>query len=76
MAKGYKTGGREKGTPNKLTKELRQLFKSIMEKEIENLPVLLDKLEPKDRLDIIVKLIPFVLPKIEPVRDEIDEFLF
>ena len=26
MTKGYKTGGRKKGTPNKLTRELRQMI--------------------------------------------------
>jgi hypothetical protein len=26
MAKGYKTGGRRKGTPNKLTRDLREMI--------------------------------------------------
>jgi len=45
MAKGIKTGGREQGTPNKLTKELRSILKNILAKEMETIPVNLEKLE-------------------------------
>ena len=71
MAKGVKTGGREKGTPNKLTSELRTVLKKILTDELENIPTLIADLEPKDRLHAIIKLMPFVLPKVETVR--IDE---
>jgi hypothetical protein len=67
MAKGIKTGGREQGTPNKLTKELRSILKNILAKEMETIPDNLEKLEPKDRLEMTIKLIPYVLPKIETV---------
>lgn len=67
MAKGFKTGGREQGTPNKLTKELRAALKNILAKELETIPKHLEKLEPKDRLEIIVKLMPYAMPKIETV---------
>jgi len=42
---GKKYGGREAGTPNKLTKELRAVLKNIMHQEIELLPEHLSKLE-------------------------------
>ena len=32
MAKGYKTGGRQAGTPNKATTEFRQTITSLLEK--------------------------------------------
>lgn len=67
MAKGIKTGGREQGTPNKLTKELRSILKNILAKEMETIPDNLEKLEPKDRLEMTIKLFPYVLPKIETV---------
>jgi hypothetical protein len=35
---GKKYGGREAGTPNKLTKELRIALKNILHQEIELLP--------------------------------------
>jgi hypothetical protein len=62
-----KTGGRQPGTENKLTKELRTVLKNIMFEELENLPVNLNKLDNKDRIEILVKLIPYVLPKVETV---------
>ncbi len=67
MAQGIKTGGRETGTPNKLTKELREILKDLMHRELEALPERLEKLEGKERLEILVKLLPYVLPKVEPV---------
>lgn len=63
MAQGVKTGGRQSGTPNKLTSELRTLLKGLLDKEIEALPERLEKLEIKERLEIMVRLLPFVLPK-------------
>jgi len=68
MAKGVKTGGREKGTPNRLTKELRWLLKDLLHQELENLPERLNSLEPKERLEIVVKLLPYAIPKVEPVH--------
>ena len=65
MARGFKTGGREAGTPNKLTKELRTTLNELMSEEIKAIPKHLDKLKPKDRLNIIVKLMPYVMPKFE-----------
>ena len=65
MAKGVKTGGREKGTPNRLTKELRRVLKDLLYHELKNLPEHLNSLEPKDRLELVVKLLPYVIPKME-----------
>jgi hypothetical protein len=70
---GKKYGGRESGTPNRLTKELRAALKNILHQEIELLPDHFNKLEPKDRLELLVKLLPFALPKVEPESYEIGE---
>lgn len=37
MAKGFKTGGRAKGTPNKTTGRIREAFQMLIEGEIEEL---------------------------------------
>lgn len=50
-----------------LTNGLRETLKSIMQKEIERLPKDLDTLEPKERLSIVCKLLPYVFPKVESV---------
>jgi len=67
MAKGIKTGGREQGTPNILTKEMRTILKSIIAKELETLQETINKTETDKRIDIILKLLPYVLPKVENV---------
>jgi hypothetical protein len=69
MAKGIKTGGRQAGTPNRLTKELRTALKNVLHNELMMLPSMLEKLEPKERLELVVKLLPYALPKVETVPD-------
>jgi hypothetical protein len=56
-----------------LTKNIRETLKEMMQKEFEQLPDTLKTLEPVQRLNIICKLIPFILPKIESVNHELDE---
>lgn len=68
MAKGIKTGGRETGTPNRLTSELRTALKEYIYVELQKLPDYLAELPTKDRLEILLKLCSFVLPKVEPVK--------
>ena len=68
-----KIGGREKGTPNKLSKEFRLLIKSILFNELERVPEYLDSLDPKERLDIIIKLLNFAIPKIKPIQSSLGE---
>ncbi|MFO8022595.1 MAG: hypothetical protein R6U65_09025 [Perlabentimonas sp.] len=67
MAKGTKTGGRQKGTPNKVTKDLRLMLKDLLTNEVARLDETLDKAEPKERLDFLVKLFPYIMPRYEPV---------
>lgn len=62
---GLKFGGRSKGTSNKLTSEVRKSLYLIFENEIEKLPLLLDQLEPKQKIEVLIKLLPYVLPKAE-----------
>ena len=50
-----------------LSKDLREVLKVIVKDEVDKLPELLEKLEPKERINVICKLIPFVFPKVESV---------
>ena len=50
-----------------LTSCLREALKGIMQQEIEQLPETLKTLEPKERINVICKLMPFVFPKVESV---------
>lgn len=56
-----------------LTKNIRESLKEMMQKELEQLPDTLKELEPVQRLNILCKLIPFVLPKVESVTHELGE---
>ena len=79
MAIGIKTGGRTAGTENKTTKEIRVVLKEIINNELLNIESLLCKLQPKERFELVIKLMPFVLPKLapEPIekpKEDIKEF--
>lgn len=70
---GKKFGGREAGTPNRLTKELRAALKNIIHQEIELLPYHFEKLEPRDRLELLIKMLPYALPKVNTESYRIGE---
>jgi hypothetical protein len=67
MAVGFKSGGRKKGTPNKATTITREILNDIAEGLRPNIARDLAALEPKDRLQIWLKLIEFVVPKLSSV---------
>ena len=75
VVKKEKTGGRKTGTPNRLNFELRSLISQALAAEFENLPELLAELEPDKKIDAIIKLSGFCLPKIVPIdsRTQCDE---
>ena len=69
MAYGKKTGGRQKGTPNKTTAFSKQVIQEIVSDytNSENLMNELAALEPKERLDVMIKLMGFITPKPQSV---------
>ena len=76
MANRTKTegSGRKKGTPNKLTHEIRESIRQALGGELDKLPETLDALPPVQRVDVVLKLLKYVLPPIEAVSsNEIDE---
>lgn len=73
MAQGYKTGGRQSGTVNKTTKELREVLKAFVYSELETLPATLAELPADKRAELLIKILPFVLPKVNNVHYTTDE---
>jgi hypothetical protein len=69
---GQKTGGRTAGTPNRLTKELRTVLRDMIAAEMDALPKTLEGLTAKERLDVVIKLLPFCLPKVQAVAANYD----
>ena len=76
MAVGVKTGGRQRGTPNKVTADLRKVLKQIIAAELEAFPKTLAQLPGKDRVELVLKLMPFCLPKIESIEGQYDDERF
>jgi len=70
---GIKYGGRTKGTPNRLTKEMRTILKTILFTELENIEELMNSLDSKQRIELVIKLLPFILPKVETVSHTYNE---
>lgn len=59
-----KTGGRKKGTPNKMTVTIREQLKKAIEPFLEDMEnTINDIVEPKDKVDAIAKILPFIIPK-------------
>ena len=50
-----------------LTTDLRKSLKAMFKKELEALPETLSQLEPEKRLNMLIKLMPYIMPKVEAV---------
>lgn len=70
-------GGRAKGTPNKVTKELREVLTPLISDYLSGeglgptkrtLANDLACMEPEDRARIITNLVPYVMPKLSSVE--------
>ena len=66
---GNKFGGRKPGTPNKITKDIRESFQHLIE---DNLPILqndIDSLTSKERIDVLLSMANFIIPKMRSIED-------
>jgi len=76
MAKGQTNNpnGRPKGIPNRITGEMRVILKDILAQELDRIPEYLNSIESgKDRLEVLLKLMPYVFPKVSNVWWKEDE---
>jgi len=71
--KRNKTGGRMKGTPNKLTKEMRAVLKNIIAEKTETIPLLMNDLEPLEQLELMLKLMLYVVPMVRDISHDNNE---
>lgn len=66
-------GGRSKGTPNKSTAELREWVQKLVQSNMAQVKRDLKELEPKERLDVIERLMRYVLPRQQAIMAEVEE---
>lgn len=59
--------GRAKGQKNKLSVEVRQALRDLVEEQIPTLKADLGALEPAERVRLLVKLLDFVVPRLRSV---------
>jgi hypothetical protein len=62
--------GRPKGTPNKVTTDLKKWVGNLIDKNLSRMEKDLKKLEPKDRLMILEKLMQYSIPKQQSISVE------
>lgn len=56
-------GGRQRGTPNKLTQTLRERIDNLLQDNFETIQADFTQLSPRDRLFFYERLLQYVLPK-------------
>lgn len=64
--------GREKGSKNRATTELRDFFRDLLEQNREQIVEDLAAIDPLSRLRIIVELSSFVLPRLATVQANVN----
>ena len=55
--------GRPKGAINKTTAETKELLQMIVSKELDGIAERLEQLDNKDRIDAVIKLLPYIVAK-------------
>ena len=64
--------GRPKGTPNKITQDVRQWLSTVIDKNRRQMERDLKALEPKERLQILERLMQYVIPKQQATAATVD----
>jgi len=64
------SAGRKPGKENIVSGKVRELWKNLLLENIDQLTKDFTALEPKDRLNIAVKISNFILPKLQAIETE------
>jgi hypothetical protein len=67
MALGKKTGGRQKGSENLITKEIKELITAFIHKEFETIDKTFNEAPASERLKFLASIIQFSVPKLKEV---------
>lgn len=64
MGRTNNPNGRPKGTPNKVTAEMREILKGILAEELGGLAERLRTMPDEKRVDVLLRLMPYVFPRV------------
>lgn len=64
--------GRPKGTPNKTTGLMRVKIQKLVDTNWKTISKDIQKMHPRDRVDMIVRLLPYVTPKLQVTELNVD----
>jgi hypothetical protein len=62
-----------KEKPNKTTKELKTILQRVVEVQLDTIEEDLQDLDPKDRLNILLRLVEYILPKVREQKISFNE---
>ena len=71
--KGQKTGGRQAGTPNKVTTEIRNFLSSLVFDNIDLITQDFRQLTTEQRMILLPKILPYIAPRMKPQTDDEQE---
>ena len=64
--------GRPKGAVNKTTAETKELLQKIISNELEGVSERLEQLDNKDRIDVLIKILPYIVPKQKEISIDLE----
>ena len=74
LSRRPKTGGRRKGTPNRVTADVRQAFADLVHGNLDNVQLWLDRVaqdNPAKALELVLQLSRYVLPELKAVAVQV-----
>lgn len=74
-AKKKKTGGRQKGVKNKSTAELKTWVSTFVSANLSNFQKKFNELPFEEQFNIMIKFMPYILPKQTETKINLDEEL-
>lgn len=70
MATGFKSGGRQAGTPNKITQDARERLYAIMDAQVDVLLNSDDLVRLRASNEVLRTILPYVLPRLKDATGE------
>ena len=66
-----KIGGRTEGVSNRASTRIRNIFEDLLNKNIDKIQKDLDGMKPVERVNVLLKLAEFCIPRLQAVAGEL-----